>query len=130
MAYSFQEKIAARGYHVYKNLAWSNAKLEDFVTVEIETDKESKKIDPYGCAIKAMVYIPPQLKTAGHVRREISRHIFFFLKEENGKVDGFVYSLQNQPSPVLAGELEIPLKLTFISLSFITYQKMKYFITN
>ena len=41
-----------------------------------------------------MVEIPPQLKTVGHVLREISRHIFFFLKEENGKVDGFIYSTQ------------------------------------
>ena len=43
MAYSFQAKSAARGYHVYKNLAWSNPKQGDFVTVQIETDKESKK---------------------------------------------------------------------------------------
>ena len=46
MAFSFQAKIAARGYHVYKNLAWStysNAKQEDFITVEIGTDKESKE---------------------------------------------------------------------------------------
>ena len=40
MAYSFQAKIAARGYHVYKNLAWNNAKQGDFLTVEIETDKK------------------------------------------------------------------------------------------
>ena len=39
MAYSFQAKIAARGYHVYKTLVWSNAKQEDFVPVEIEIDK-------------------------------------------------------------------------------------------
>ena len=46
MAFSFQAKIAARGYHVYKNLAWStysNAKQEDFITVEMGTDKESKE---------------------------------------------------------------------------------------
>ena len=71
MAYSFQEKIVARGYHVYKNLAWSNAKQRDFVIVEIETDKEWKNIDPYCCAVKAMVDIPPRLKTVGHVPREI-----------------------------------------------------------
>ena len=111
-------------------LAWSSAKLEDFVTVEIETDKESKKIDPYCCAIKAMVDIPPRLKTVGHAPREISRHMFFFLKEENGKVNGFVYSPQYQPSPVPAGGLEIPLTLTFKSPKFITHQKMKDFMTN
>ena len=43
MAYSFQAKIAACRNHVYKNLAWSNAKQVDFIIVEIETDKESKK---------------------------------------------------------------------------------------
>ena len=46
MAFSFQAKIAARGYHVYKNLAWStysNAKQGVFITVEIGTDKESKE---------------------------------------------------------------------------------------
>ena len=43
MAYGFQAKIAAREYHVYKNLAWSNAKQGDFVTVEIKTDE--KKVE-------------------------------------------------------------------------------------
>ena len=78
------------------------------MTVKIETEKELKKIDPYCCAIKAMVDIPPRLKTGGHVPREISRHIFFFLKEEIGKVDGFVYSTKYQPSPIPVGELENP----------------------
>ena len=45
MAHSFQAKITPRFDDIYKNLAWSNAKQVDFVTVEIETDKESKKID-------------------------------------------------------------------------------------
>ena len=130
MAYSFQAKIAARGYHVYKNMAWSNAKQGYFVTVEIETDKESKKIDPYCCAIKAMFDIPPRLKTVGHVQKENSRHIFFFLKANNRKVNGFVYSTQYQPTPIPAEGLEIPLKLIFKSLNFITHQKMKDFMTN
>ena len=78
MANSFQAKIAARAYHVYKNLAGNNAKQIDFVTVEIETEKELKKIDPYCCAIKAMVDIPLRLKTVGHMPRYISRHIFYF----------------------------------------------------
>ena len=72
-----------------------------------------------------MVDIPPRLKTVGHVPREISRHIFFFLKEENGKVGGFVYSTQYLPSSIPAGGLEIPLKLTLKSSSFITHQKMR-----
>ena len=72
MAYSFQAKIAARGYHVYKN----------------------------------------------------------FLKEENGKVDYFVYSTKYQPSAIHVRGLEIPLKLEFKSPNFITHQKMKGFMKN
>ena len=111
-------------------LTSSNANQGDFVTVEIETNKVSKKIDSYCCSVKAMVGIPPRLKTVGHVPREISRHIFFFVKEENGKVDGFVYSTQYQASLIPAGALEIPLNLTFKSPNFITYQKMKDFMSN
>ena len=92
--------------------------------------KSRKKIDPYCCAIKAMVDTPPRLKAVGYVPREISRHIFFFLKEKNGKVDGFVYSTQYQPSPIPTGGLEIPLKLTFKSPNFLTHHKMKDFMTN
>ena len=62
-----------------------DAKQGDFVTVEIETDKESKKIDPYCCAIKAMVDIPPRLKTVGHVLRQILRHIFFLFERRERK---------------------------------------------
>ena len=60
----------------------------DSVSVQIETNEESKKVDPYNCAIKALVGQPPQLKTVGHIPREISRHVFFFLKEENGRIEG------------------------------------------
>ena len=95
-----------------------------------QTKKESKKIDPYCCAIKAMISILPRLKTVGHVPREISRHIFSFLKEENGKVDGFVYFTQYKLSPIPAEGLETLLKLTFKSPRFITHQKMKDFMTN
>ena len=37
--YSFETKIAFRGYHVYKNTIWLNAKEGDEVQVEIETNK-------------------------------------------------------------------------------------------
>ena len=130
MAYSFQAQVAARGYHVYRNLTWCNVKQGDLVTVEIETNEESKKVDPYSCAIKAMVGQPPQLKTVGHIPREISRHVFFFLKEENGRIEGSVHSTKYRPSPIPAGGLEIPLMLNFKSTRFITHQKMKGFMTS
>ena len=55
MAYRFEAEVAARGYHIYRNLTWENVKPGDKVTVELETNDESEKIDPYCCAIKAML---------------------------------------------------------------------------
>ena len=90
-------------------MVWSRAKQGDFVTVETEIDKKSRQIDAC-CPIKTMVDIPPRLKTVGHVPRDFSRHIFFFLKEKNGKIDGIVYSTQYQPSPIPARGLDISTK--------------------
>ena len=114
MAYSFQGKIAVCGITFTKT--WHGVILNKEILLQSKSkqSKSRKKIDPYFCAIKAMVDIPPRLKT------EISRHRFFFLKEENGKVDGCVYSTQYQPSLIPA----------FKSPNFITHQKMKDFMTN
>ena len=130
MVYSFKAQVAARGFHVYRNIARTAVKQGDSVWVEIETNEESKKVDPYSCGIKALVGQPPQLKTVGHIPREISRHVFFFLKEENGRIKGTVHSTKYQPSPIPAGGLEIPLKLTFKSTRFATHRKMKDFMTS
>ena len=130
MAYSFKAQVAARGFHVYRNITWTDVKQGDPVSVEIETNEESKKVDPYSCAIKALVGQPPQLKTVGHIPREISRHVFFFLKEENRRIEGTVYSTKYRPFPIPAGALEIPLMLTFKSTRFVTHQKMKDFMTS
>ena len=45
----------------------------------------------------------PQLKTVGHIPREISRreicqHVYFSLKEENGQSDVTVHSVNYRPS--------------------------------
>ena len=39
--YSFEEKIALHGYHVFRNTTWTNVKAAEKVTVMIETDKSS-----------------------------------------------------------------------------------------
>ena len=101
--------VAARGYHVYKNSTWDQAKVGDKVLAEIESDKKSKEIDPFCCSIRTSVN--QQIKTVGHIPREISRHVYFFLKDENGHIDGTVKSIDYRPSPIPAGGLEIPLTL-------------------
>ena len=50
-------------------------------------------------------------KTMGHIPREISRYIYFFIKDENGKVfDTFV---KYKVSPIPSGGLEVSLPLSF-----------------
>ena len=122
--------MAARGFHVYRNITWTDVKEGASVSVEIETNEESKKVDSYSCAIKALVGQPPQLKIVGHIPREVYRHVFFFLKEENGRIEGTVHSTKYRPYPIPAGGLEIPLMLTFKSTRFVTHQKMKDFMTS
>ena len=67
-------------------------------------------------------------KTFGHVQREISRHIYFFMKKENEKVTGNVKSFNYKLSPIPSGGLEIPLQLTFSYPLEWVRDKMKDFI--
>ena len=106
MVYSFQAKVAARGNYVYKNTTWDQRKVGDKVLVEIKSDKKSKEIDPYCRSLRTSVN--HQIKTVGHVPREISRHVYFFLKGEQGHIDGTVKSIDYKPSSIPAGGLEIP----------------------
>ena len=67
-------------------------------------------------------------KTVGHILREISRHVYFFIKSEGGSVNGIVISTKYRTSPIPAGGLEIPLLLTFSCSKAINFEKMKTFV--
>ena len=94
---NFQATIASRGYHVYKETTCSNSKVNEKVKIEIETNQSSIPIDPYACAIKAKEKYFGGWKTVRHVPREILRYIYFFIKKENGKINGNVKSLNYKP---------------------------------
>ena len=64
------------------------------MTIEIETNKDSIKTDPYCCTVKAMVGNFAKLATAGHIPREFSKDVYFFLKEKVGKKEGFDVAFQ------------------------------------
>ena len=96
MVYSFQAIVAARGYYVYKNTTWDQAKVGDKVLVEIESNNKSKEIDPYCYSIRTLVN--QQIKTVGHIPSEISRNVYFFLKDEHGHIDGTVKSIDYRSS--------------------------------
>ena len=65
--YSFDSKIASRGYHVYHNSTWQNAKRGHKLKVEREANKLSKSIDPYVCAIKIKYQFFDTWLTVGHI---------------------------------------------------------------
>ena len=77
MASSFDTIIASRGYHVYKETSWSNAKVGDEIKVEIETNPKSIASDPCSCAIKTKHDYFVGWKTVGHNPRDSSRYVYF-----------------------------------------------------
>ena len=81
MSFIFQTKVALRGFHIYKNTAWKNVNLGQEISVQLETNEDSKKIDPYCCAIKTI--FSGKLERVGHIPGKVSRH-----KEEGGRIDG------------------------------------------
>ena len=87
--------------------------MEKKVTVEMETKKFSLEVDLYASAIRIKNCFFDSPTTVGHIPSEISRHVHFFIKTEDGKVIGHVKSLTYRPSPIPSGGLEIPLQLTF-----------------
>ena len=102
-SFSCQAKAASRDYLVYKEITWEN------VTIAIESNEASKQIDLYCCPIQ--IKSGESVVTVGHIPREISRHCYFFLKEEGGEINANVFSTTYQPTPILSGGLGIPLVL-------------------
>ena len=105
----FEAKIASRGYHVFMNTTWTRAFVGEHFNVEIETNRESIRRDPYACAIrKTNRFFANGSETVGNIPRELSRHVYHFILFERGSVSGTVVSTQYRPSPIPAGVLEIP----------------------
>ena len=84
-SYNFQVTIASRGYHVYKETTWSNAKVNEKVKIGTEINQSLIAINPYACAVKVKKKYFDGWKTVGHVPREISPYIYFFIKKEMEK---------------------------------------------
>ena len=74
MSFSFQIKVASREFHIYKNTTRQDVNIRQEISVQLETNAGSTKIDPYCCAIKTMV--SGKLETVGHIPREVSKHLF------------------------------------------------------
>ena len=44
MNFSFQTKVASRGFHIYKNKTWENVDICQEISVQLETNKDSKRL--------------------------------------------------------------------------------------
>ena len=127
--YFFEAIVASRAYHIYKETTWRRARVGETVKVEVETNQSSTQIDPYASAIKVKNAFYDICETVGHIPREISRHTYFFLIEEDGEVSGTVMSVVYRRSPRPSEGLEIPLNLIFQCKKTTTVIKMKKFLT-
>ena len=114
---------------MYHNSTWQNGKSRDKVKVEIETNKSSKSINPYACAIKIKHKCFETWLTVGHIPMEISRLCYFFLKE-GGNITGHLICTNYKVSPIPAGGLEVPLLLTFSVKSERIFELMKSFVND
>ena len=110
--HSFSAEVGSRGYHVYRETSWRNIHLHQHVVVLKEVNNISIDIDPYCCriTIKRVDRIGPV--TVGHVPRELSRFIFYFI-QEGGSVTGTVASTTPRISPIPEGGLEVPILMHF-----------------
>ena len=81
MVYCFEAIITSRGFHVCKERTWSTAKVGDETKVEL-------KSKPYSCAIKAKHKYFRGWKAVGHIPPEILQSVYFFIKQEGGRVYG------------------------------------------
>ena len=110
--YSFSAEVGSRGYHVYRNTSWNQIYVNQAVVVHKEKNIVSLQIDPYFCAktISRMDKIDPA--TVGHIPREISRFVYFFLHEQ-GAISGKVVNTEPRISSIPEGGLEIKLLLNF-----------------
>ena len=104
-------------------------KINEEVKVELETNT-TLSTDPYACAIKTKNPYFNDWKTVGHIPREISRYVYFFIKEKNGNVSGTPKSLKYKPSPIPSGGLEVPLLLKFSAKDKWVVDTMEEFVLN
>ena len=124
---SFTAEIGSRGYHVYRETTWKNIVLHQQVTVLKETNSMSIDIDPYCCRITIKrVYRIGDI-TVGHIPRELSRFVFYFI-HEGGSVTGTVANLTPRPSPIPEGGIEIPIIMHFAHVNKAILSKMETFV--
>jgi len=112
---------------VYRDTTWRNISLHQQVGVAKETNELSIEKDPYCCKITITRVDRIGPVTVGHIPRELSRFVFYFL-HEGGSVFGTVAGIAPNISPIPEGGLEIPILMHFTHRNMIILEKMNSFV--
>jgi len=80
METTFKCDLASRGWHVYGRKIWTNPKEGEILCAEKEKNKTALMHDPYSVAWKLKSKEKLIADIVGHVPREISRAVSFFLQ--------------------------------------------------
>ena len=118
----FSAEVGSNGYHVYCKTSCRNIHLHQHVVVLKEVNSISINIDPR-ITTKRVDRIGPVL--VGHVPRELSRFIFYFIQEE-GSVTGTVASTTPKISPIPEGGLEVAILMHFTLKTKLLLRKWKF----
>ena len=105
-------KIASCGWHYYGENTWKQPKKDEIVFAEKESSKTALEHDLYSIAWKKKSKSKITADVVGHVPKEISRAVFFFISR-SAKVVGRVLEEKCYPSPIQKGGLEILLMVQF-----------------
>ena len=106
---------------------WTNLVILPPVQISIKTNAISKVYDPYCCKITITQRDKIGAVTVGHIPRELSRFVNYFL-QEGGSVTSTVASIQYRVSPLPEWGLEITIQMTFSHTSKRIVEKMKLFV--
>ena len=98
--------------HYYGKSTWKRPKKNETVFAEKDTNKTALEIDPYSIAWTKKNKSKLTSDTVGHIPKEISRTVFFFISR-GGKVVGKVLEEKCYPSPIPKGGLKILLIAQF-----------------
>ena len=79
MECTLEVKIVSRGYHVYGKSIWSNPKKGECLIGEQETGPVALLEDPYAIAWKLQKKDKLVPVVVGHIPREISRFVWYFM---------------------------------------------------
>ena len=103
--------VDSRGYHVYQT-TWKAPSLTDKLSLKLEPLNEE---DPHAVAVIR------QSDVVGHIPREISRHVFWFIKV-GSTTQLKLHSTKLYQSPIALKGLDFLLDVTFLLL----HLSMKY----